>query len=295
MANRHLSRSVVLQTLFEWDFHNKNGSFDLKEILERNLSEYAPGTGDDSFARELLEGVVGKTDDINSIIVKAAPDWPLDQISFVDRNILRIGLFELLFSDPDQVPPKVAINESIELAKSFGGETSGRFVNGVLGAVYREMGEPGKNDKPKPQKEVPQETHVGGLVYSIDEGKIFLAFVHDIFGYWTLSKGKVLPDEKPVDALVRDVKEELGLKGSVGEKLGENSYIAHDPEEGKKQKNVGYYLVEAEHAKLTLKESGGLDDAKWFPLEGIDELNFYGDMLPLITKGVEMIAKITGK
>jgi N utilization substance protein B len=126
MANRHLSRSVVLQTLFEWDF-DSTANAKVDEIFERNYLEFAPGSNDKPFMEALLHSVIDKKKDIDLLIEKAAPDWPLDKISIVDRNILRIGLAELLFADRDEVPPKVAINEAIELAKSFGGETSGRF------------------------------------------------------------------------------------------------------------------------------------------------------------------------
>ena len=128
MANRHLSRSIVMQTLFEWDFASKNNS-EAKEILKRNVEEFAPGVGDFSFMEGLLDTVIKKSKDLDRIIEKAAPDWPIDRISIIDRNILRIGLSELLFSDRKEVPPKVAINEAIELAKTFGGETSGKFTN----------------------------------------------------------------------------------------------------------------------------------------------------------------------
>ena len=135
MANRHLSRSIVLQSLFEWDFngHKIDGT---DEVLERNIAEFAPGLNDATFMSELLKNVLAKQQELDLIIEKAAPAWPIDRISVVDRNVLRIGLFELLFGDRKEVPPKVAINEAIELAKTFGGETSGKFVNGVLGTVY---------------------------------------------------------------------------------------------------------------------------------------------------------------
>src|SRR6185369_1678637 len=148
MANRHLSRSIVLQSLFEWDFSHKN-STEAMDIFARNAEEFAPGMGDFSFMETLVKGVLDKQKDIDLIIEKAAPDWPIDKISVMDRNILRIGLYELLFSDRSQVPPKVAINEAIELSKTFGGETSSKFVNGVLGAVYKELGEPGKEETSK--------------------------------------------------------------------------------------------------------------------------------------------------
>src|SRR3989339_636638 len=162
MANRHLSRSIVLQALFEWDFMpDKKGSNptpeEVRDVLKRNLKEFAPGFEDDTFAFSLIEQVLKKRATVDEIIEKAAPDWPIDKISVVDRNILRIGLTELLFGDRKEVPPKVAINEAIELAKTFGGENSGKFVNGVLGAVYKEIGEPGKEQvsRKKKHEEVP--------------------------------------------------------------------------------------------------------------------------------------------
>ena len=144
MSSRHLARTVALQTLFQWDFMGKQG--ELADLLRKNLPELAPGLTDDGFADRLTHGLTKKLPEIDSIIQRLAPEWPVDQITIVDRNVLRVGLFELLFGNRDEVPPKVAINEAIELAKTFGGESSGRFINGVLGTVYREIGEPGKDE-----------------------------------------------------------------------------------------------------------------------------------------------------
>lgn len=148
MASRHLSRSVAMQSLYEWDFKGSKNE-DLADIVGRNIEEFASGVDDPSFIVQLVQGVVKNLEKINTIIEKAAPQWPLNQIAIVDRNVLRIGLYELLFGSRDEVPPKVAINEAIELAKSFGGDSSGKFVNGVLGTVYREIGEPGKDETSK--------------------------------------------------------------------------------------------------------------------------------------------------
>ena len=145
MDNRHLSRSIAMQTLYEWDFNDRDDS-KIDEILERNIREFAPGLEDDQFARDLITGVLKNREKINEIITKTAPEWPLEQINLIDRNVLRIGLYELLLGKREEVPPKVAINEAIELAKSFGGETSGKFINGVLGTIYRAIGEPGKEE-----------------------------------------------------------------------------------------------------------------------------------------------------
>jgi len=137
MSSRHLSRSIAMQSLYEWDFLDKKS--DLEKIVERNIKEFGPGLEDKSFVWQLVTGVIANLKEINEIISKAAPQWPLNQISIVDRNVLRIGIYELLYGDKVAVPPKVAINEAIELAKSFGGENSGKFVNGVLGTVYKEI------------------------------------------------------------------------------------------------------------------------------------------------------------
>lgn len=145
MASRHLARSIAMQSLYEWDFLGRDKSrFD--SIIEHNLAEFGPGLNEVEFVKRLVAGVVEHLKELDVIIEKAAPEWPINQITIVDRNILRLGLYELLFSDRGEVPPKVAINEAIELAKTFGGESSGKFVNGVLGTVYREIGEPGKHE-----------------------------------------------------------------------------------------------------------------------------------------------------
>ncbi|MSR78824.1 MAG: transcription antitermination factor NusB [Candidatus Taylorbacteria bacterium] len=295
MANRHLARSTVLQTLFEWDFNGQRPTDDLEGILDRDVAEFAPGMGDTSFMKELLRSIVDKRKDIDTIITKAAPDWPLDKISIVDRNILRIGLYELLFADKGEVPEKVAINEAIELAKTYGGENSGKFVNGVLGSVYKELGEPGKDDvskkrkKDTPYDEMPIFKLCGAVVYARDGNDIYMAFVHDIFGHWTLSKGKVEQDEDVEKGTVRKVKEELGLDVVVKEQLGNNEYVASDPEKGKIRKQVNYFLAESKFDNVKLGSSGGLDDARWFKMADIVSLNLYDDILPIVTKAVNIL------
>ncbi len=138
MASRHLSRSIAMQSLYEWDFFGqKTGT--LETIIERNIAEFGPGLENKDFIRQLIKGVVDHLSQIDKIISASAPEWPLAQIPVVDRNVLRLGLYELLFANKEEVPPKVAINEAIELGKNFGGESTGRFINGVLGTVYKEM------------------------------------------------------------------------------------------------------------------------------------------------------------
>ena len=295
MANRHLSRSIVLQSLFEWDLNNIEKSA-MSETLMRNVEEFAQNKSDSPFMEKLLDGVLQKQTELDLIIEKAAPEWPIDRIAPVDRNILRLGLYELLFSDRSEVPAKVAINEAIELAKQFGGENSSRFVNGVLGAVYKEIGEPGKEEisKNKKKKEIPFEQMeierlAGAVVYAIHEGIMYLALVHDIFGHWTLSKGKIEESENIESGAQRALKSEIGLTIEVETELGKNEYIASHPEKGKVRKQVAYFLARAPYESLVLEQKGGLDAAQWFKVADILELNFYEDILPIVTKAVTVL------
>ncbi len=266
------------------------------EIIRRNAEEFAPGSGDFSFMDVLRKGILSKRADLDSIIEKAAPDWPIDKISIVDRNILRVGLFELLFADRKEVPAKVAINEAIELAKTYGGENSSKFVNGVLGAVYKEIGEPGKDEVSKrkkipdiPLEKMPIEKLTGAVIYAHHAGDTYLALVHDIFGHWTLSKGHSKEDESLENSVVRVINDEIGLTIKPEQKLGSNEYVASDPEKGKIRKQVVYYLASTPFKDITLKKTGGLDAAQWFKLSDIINLNFYEDILPIVTKAINLL------
>lgn len=137
MASRHLSRSIAMQSLYEWDFNGAKDLSALNFITERNIEEFGKGLETVTFIWDLVSGVKENKEYIDKIIEKTAPEWPLAQINILDRNILRLGIYELIYGSKEDVPPKVAINESIELAKNFGGESSRRFINGVLGTVYR--------------------------------------------------------------------------------------------------------------------------------------------------------------
>lgn len=294
MANRHLSRSIVLQSLFEWDL-NAIDRKQVSEVLDRNIEEFAPNKTDRPFMDSLLSGILSKQPELDQVIEKAAPEWPIDRISPVDRNILRLGLYELLFSDRKEVPAKVAINEAIELAKQFGGDNSSRFVNGVLGAVYKEIGEPGKEEIGKKRKkdipfnEMPIERLAGAVVYAEEDGFMYLALVHDIFGHWTLSKGKIDESEDIHAGATRSLKSEMGLDITIEAELGNNEYVATHPEKGKVRKQVHYFLASAPYTAITLEQKGGLDDGQWFKVADILDLNFYEDILPIVTKAITML------
>ncbi len=145
-SNRHLGRIVALQSLYEYEFRlqSDDTTVDIDEILTRNLDRYEAAIEDKSFVTTLVKGVLKVQDDIDAKISPIAPDWPIEQIARIDRNILRIGIYELLHQ-AEVVPPKVAINEAVELAKAFGSDNSSKFVNGVLGTAYRTLVEDTNN------------------------------------------------------------------------------------------------------------------------------------------------------
>jgi transcription antitermination protein NusB len=155
MSNRHLGRTIAMQSLYQMDFR---GGGKADEVIEHSIKEFAPSYEDKTFIKGLVSGVDEHRGEIDSLIVKYAPEWPIEQITVVDRNILRLGVYELKYVA--NIPSKVAINEAIELAKTFGGESSGRFVNGVLGAVFKDMvaqGEVKDADKVETKKKTEEE------------------------------------------------------------------------------------------------------------------------------------------
>jgi N utilization substance protein B len=146
MGQRRLARVLALQTLFVWDFFNRKK--DIEKIIEEELREMGQDLRSEDFFLSLVRGVIKHIDQIDEIIKNSAPQWSLEQMPLVDRNVLRLGIYELLFEDKKAVPSKVAINEAIELGKMFGSETTGKFVNGVLATVFK-ISEAKENEKEK--------------------------------------------------------------------------------------------------------------------------------------------------
>ena len=147
-SNRHLGRIVCLQSLYEYEFRQdaKDENVDIDSIIVKNIEPYAKALGDTDFVRKLTKGVYDHAKELDEALQPIAPEWPIASISSIDRNILRMGLYELTHCQ-SEVPPKVAINEAVELAKAFGSDNSSKFVNGVLGTVFREQEEERKNAK----------------------------------------------------------------------------------------------------------------------------------------------------
>lgn len=295
MASRHLSRSIALQSLFEWDFYGQSEN-SIDGIVERNTAEFGPGIESQDFIWQLVRGTIKHLPQIDKIIVGAAPEWPIQQITIVDRNVLRIGLEELLYADKDEVPPKVAINEAIELAKTFGGESSGKFVNGVLGTVFAQIESlQGKTEESKEEekKGLPQEILSGGAVYRLTDGRYQIALLLDAFDRWTLPKGHAEEGESPEETALREVKEELGLSNlRIVAKLGEREYVAHEPEKGAVRRKVADFLMTVEgETELKVEKSSGIKDGKWFNLEEIAGLKQYSRVRPVLETIIEVLTE----
>lgn len=154
-SNRHLGRIISLQSLYEYEFRNKAGdaSADIDHIVAKNIIPYEKALGDTEFVYRLTKGVVDHTKELDEDLTPLAPEWPIETIAAIDRNVLRMGLYELKHCG-NEVPPKVAINEAVELAKAFGSENSSKFINGVLGTAFKQLNL--DNHEENPSNSVPE-------------------------------------------------------------------------------------------------------------------------------------------
>lgn len=284
MANRHLARTIALQTLFEWDF--LKGKKNVEEIFKYIKEEFAPDFDDQGFSLSLIKNVSSHKKELDNIIVSFAPEWPIDQITVTDRNVLRIGIYELKMN-PD-IPPKVAINEAIELAKAFGGDSSGKFVNGVLGSIYKEMVK--KGEKQDLGSQGIRELSAGGMVYRKEEDGFYFVLILDAYGKWTFPKGHVDSEENEEQAAIREIGEETGLKHLKSHGyLGETEVKVHKPNEKPYRKLIKYYLIETKDTKIIVPDVSELKDARWFPLAEALSILGYDNAKDVFKTGLEKL------
>jgi len=262
MSNRHLARTLVLQSLFQWDFNERKEN--INKILEMNRQEFAPDFDDQGFSDNLLKTLIDKMAEIDGLITKYAPEWPIDQITPVDRNVLRIGIYELKYAM--DIPPKVAINEAIELAKTYSGGSSGKFINGVLGSIYKDMQE--KGEKKELEVDPPREYSAGGVVYrKAGDGYKFI-LVLDAYDKWTFPKGHIEEQENREEAAIREICEEVGIKNTINQGyLGSIDIKVNEPNKRATPKTVYYYLVETKDHNLKVTSEPEVKEAKWLDKE----------------------------
>jgi transcription antitermination protein NusB len=258
MSNRHLARTLVLQSLFQWDFNQRQEN--PHKLLDFNRQEFAQDLEDQGFSGELLNNVLDKVGDIDKLITKYAPEWPIDQITIVDRNVLRMGIYELKYAP--QIPPKVAIDEAIELAKNYSGTSSGKFVNGVLGSIYKDMQENG--EKKELEVEPARQYSAGGVVFKKAGNDYKFILVLDAYNKYTFPKGHIEDEEDKESAAQREVCEEVGIKNtkSLGY-LGSIDIKVNEPNKRSVPKTVFYYLIETTDDKLQVTTDPEVNDAIW--------------------------------
>ncbi len=299
MSNRHLSRTIAMQTLYEWDFNHRSQK--LQELIQRNIKENFGQEDDQGFVERLVKGVTKNLAEIDKVIEKYAPEWPIDKITIVDRNVLRLGIYEMLFvkinnKEEKEVPAKVIINEAIEMAKAFGGSSSGKFINGVLGAVLIDL--ENKNVKfnynasdEKILKQEIKEYSVGAVVFKKDNQEIKFALIKDANNKWTFAKEKIadfVEKEKTRQALSREIEEELGIKNiNILKQIGEIDVVVHSPEKGNYHKKIFYYLAETKDEKLISENTTTVKDAKWFNKKEVLENLGYENTKEIFEKAIQ--------
>lgn len=280
---------MVIQTLFEADF---SGSLDVQtaeSILDRNCQEFLLLENSPEFALNLAIGVVLKKDIIDQIIEKAAPEWPISKISLIDRALLRLGIFELLYGGEYNIPPKVAINESIELAKAFGGDNSRKFVNGVLGGIFKEMQDGGQIEQESPKKEMKTEELVGACIFKQENGTWKIGLIGDMFKHFTCPKGHVVGDKNKVEQLKEIVLREACVVCHPLDVVGDNSYIA-DSTDFILRKRVTYFLAEA-ISEESFVASDGIVSFGWYSEAELANIKIYKDMKSIIKKAFDIMEK----
>lgn len=284
MANRHLARTLSLQSLFAWDF--LEGKRGIDAILDYIIAEFAPDFDDEGFSRTLVHSVIDKQLAIDELIIEYAPEWPLEQITNIDRNVLRIGVYELKFSK--EIPPKVAINEAIELAKTYGGSSSGKFVNGVLGSIYKEMITRG--EKQTPESQGIKEISAGGLTYRLAQGVVYFALILDAYNKWTFPKGHVDSVESLEKTAAREISEEIGIsKLKLIAPLGTAELKVHRAGESSFRKLVYYFLFKTNETEITVPQVAELKDAKWFTEGDAREHLTYSQNKEMFEKALTLI------
>jgi transcription antitermination protein NusB len=294
MASRYDQREIVIQALFECDFNDMLDTANVEAVLQRDALEFLLLESVPEFAQTLASGVVLKREVIDQIIEKAAPEWPMHKISIIDRALLRLGIFELIFGSELSIPPKVAINEAIELAKAFGGDTSRKFVNGVLGGIYKEMTP--QEDMRSADQKVKSKTKVdiinmSGAIVCVGEGEsLKVAMVKDMFKHWTLPKGTIGEGESKEECAVRKIKEEINIDIKIKAKIKENEYTADSKQGLITKKHVTYFLAEAVSADMKIQpENTGIVDVRWCGLAEMQELKIYKDIREVIEEAVKQI------
>lgn len=277
LSIRHQSRILVLQSLYEASF---DGAKSVREVLSRNITSSGYKV-DEAFCAKILDGIDTHQAEIDKMITETAPEWPLAQIATIDLSILRMSIFELIFDD--EVPPKAVINEAVELGKAFGGDNSGKFINGVLGTIFRAS-----------KKFIDDDIVMaaGGIVYRELPGheRQFLA-IKNMYKKWTFPKGRVQDNETWQEAALREIQEETGItEGEIIGEIGEISFTDRSLQETV-NKNIHFYLVKTDQNTLLVDPEAHVIDVKWMTEKEIRQNLDYPNLIDLFEQALKMLEK----
>jgi N utilization substance protein B len=307
MSLRHISRVIVFQTIYCLDSKDcldldiENAKTEMSKILE--LLDISEKDLDHEYAVTLIKNILDRRITIDEILQRAAPDWPLYKIHSVDRNILRLSICELLFSPHTEVPMKVAINESIEIAKEYGSENSGKFVNGVLGHIYREICDVHDiQSQQVMQQEIKNDTSyivkhmIGVLLYKTENGQKYFGCIYDIFRHWGACKSEINPEQDLNQNIIRIIKKEFGNieESQINnvETIGTIDFVTNDKDKKLKvKKQVQYYLVDVDAVIADHISSNGVSKSDWLRIDDkLLELRFYPDFKNILDKAIEKVS-----
>ncbi len=283
---RNETRIAVVQVLYYADISNSLDSLDfLFEKYNYIKNELHDVDIDDSYAKKVIEGIVSKRNEIDELMNKVATEWPVEKMDILDRNILRLGVFEVLFNKTLETPPKVAVNEAIEVSKKLSGIKSSKFINGILGTIL-------SNIDIKKQEEVGRKVkkYVSVFVYKVLDEKPLFLLIRDIWNKWTIPKGEILPSDTIYPSAFKIMKEKFEIEVKPEEEFGENTFIAHPPE-GVVRKEVLYVLAKTEDKEVGKYDEEKYKDVSWFSLEEMKELKLYKDLKKIAIDTAENITK----
>ena len=297
MSRRHQSRELILKTLYNLDVLDDLKPYtDINYVIDTmnkiRVIDSVDSKDDLDYSKKILSAIIDRINTINDILTKAAPEWPLDKINIIDRNILRIGIYEIIFANDEGTPPKVAINEAIELAKEYSGQKSFSFVNGVMGTIYKEIfnnKELEQNQQKENKKEI---SFIECVPYSLDKNMLYLGFILDKNKKWCFPKSEE-DKNKNIEENILNI---LNNKFDVIERINEytkltNKSITLSKREGEKIKeNTTFYLIKMDYKIINSQNTDKSISAKWIKSNEIEKLNKQNDIEDIINKTLEKLS-----
>ena len=297
MSRRHQSRELILKTLYNLDVLDDLKPYtDINYVIDTmnkiRVIDSVDSKDDLDYSKKILSAIIDRINTINDILTKAAPEWPLDKINIIDRNILRIGIYEIIFANDEGTPPKVAINEAIELAKEYSGQKSFSFVNGVMGTIYKEIfnnKELEQNQQKENKKEI---SFIECVPYSLDKNMLYLGFILDKNKKWCFPKSEE-DKNKNIEENILNI---LNNKFDVIERINEytkltNKSITLSKREGEKIKeNTTFYLIKMDYKIINSPNTDKSISAKWIKSNEIEKLNKQNDIEDIINKTLEKLS-----